>query len=148
MSAYRIATVIAIAFLLAPLVGCSKGDQVNAHLERAGKLLYEKKSERARVEIDAAIKLDPSRTSTYRAAMSMYEARRLAADKARIAELALERVQESKLAPMPPKRWFRWYEKNSTWINPFPFNMSVTSEGCCGAISESRSALGMRSGRT
>ena len=70
MSAYRIVIAVMIAALVATLVGCSKGDQVNAYLERAAALLSKKKTERARAEIDAAIKLDPSRTSTYQAAMA------------------------------------------------------------------------------
>jgi Tfp pilus assembly protein PilF len=104
MNASRIASAIAIAVVAASVIGCSKGDQVSARLERAANLLSEKKTERARAEIDAAIKLDPSRTSTYRAAISLYGARKLAADKARTAEMMLQAAKRSKLKPKPPSK--------------------------------------------
>ena len=91
-------TLLILSVLCALIPGCSGGpNPADLRLQTAAELLKRNKTHQARAQIEAAIQLDPSRSSTYWSAMRLYLREDLFSDAARTGELLLKRAESSKL---------------------------------------------------
>ncbi len=89
---------LVIAAAIGLLAGCAGQDRpIRARLERADELLGRDKMTRARSEIEAAIRLEPSRSDTYRDAIGLYVQHERRREAASLLERFVELGQARKL---------------------------------------------------